>query len=261
MSRVLYGMPTLIECSSLSKSVELCKELELDFIEINMNLPEYQKSNIDIKKMKKIIEDENIFFNIHLDENFNICDFNEEVAKAYMETILFTIEASKEINIPILNMHMPKGVYFTLPNKKVYLFEKYNEIYLDKLLGFRELCEKSIGNSNVKICIENYDGYETFTKEGIDLLLQSEVFALTFDIGHDYCIGNKDIEFINKSIDKLKHMHIHDATVSKDHLPLGKGEIDIIKMLNIAKKSGCRCVLETKTIEGLKESVHYIKRL
>lgn len=261
MENILYGMPTLIECNSLDESINLCKELELDFIEINMNLPQYQKHNMDINRMKSCIDKDNIFFTIHLDENLNVCDFNEEVAKAYIDTVSFAIEIAKEINIPILNMHMAKGVYFTLPDKKIYLFEKYKEIYLKHLIKFRDLCEKKIGQSDIKICIENSDGYTEFMKEGINILLQSEVFALTFDIGHDYCIGDKDIIFINENINKLKHMHIHDAKGSKNHLPLGKGEININEKLNLAKEYNCRCVLETKTIDGLRESVKYIKSI
>lgn len=134
MDRVLYGMPTLIECDSLDETIDLCKELRLDFIEINMNLPQYQKNNIDIKRMKSCIYNDNIFFTIHLDENLKVCDFNVDVAKAYIDMVLFTIELAKRINIPILNMHMDKGVYFTLPNEKIYLFEKYKEIYLNNLI-------------------------------------------------------------------------------------------------------------------------------
>lgn len=261
MSRLLYGMPTLIECSSLDESINLCKELKLDFIEINMNMPQYQKENIDIDKMKSCIDNDGIFFTIHLDENLNVCDFNREVAKAYVDTVMFTIDIAEKLNIPVLNMHMARGVYFTLPDKKVYLFEKYKDIYLENLIKFRDLCEERIGDSNIKICIENSDGYEDYMKEGIDTLLESKVFALTFDIGHDFCIGNKDIGFINERIDRLNHMHIHDAIGKKNHLPLGRGEIDIIEKLDMAEKCGCRCVLETKTIEGLRESVTYVKKL
>jgi sugar phosphate isomerase/epimerase len=259
MSKLLYGMPTLIECNSLDETIDLCKELGLDFIEINMNLPQYQRHSIDINKMKSCMDKENIFFTIHLDENLNVCDFNEEVAKAYINTVMFTIEIAKELNIPVINMHMAKGVYFTLPDKKVYLFEKYREVYLEHLIKFRNLCEEKIGQSNIKICIENCDGYTEFMKMAVDTLLESKSFALTFDIGHDYCIGNKDIAFIEENINRLKHMHIHDAIGNKNHLPLGKGEIDIKEKLSLAKKYNCSCVLETKTIEGLRESVRYIR--
>ena len=137
MGRVLYGMPTLIECDSLDETIKLCKELKLDFIEINMNLPQYQKNNIDINMMKSCILNDNIFFTIHLDENLKVCNFNEEVAKAYIDTVLFTISY-------------------------------------------------------------------------------------------------------------------------KNHLPLGKCEIDIKYKINFAIKNNCTCVLETKSVEGLRESVQYL---
>jgi len=35
-------MPTIIECPSLEQNLKPCAGLGLDFIEINMNLPEYQ---------------------------------------------------------------------------------------------------------------------------------------------------------------------------------------------------------------------------
>jgi sugar phosphate isomerase/epimerase len=250
-----YGMPTLIETSSIESCVELCKKLNLDFIELNMNLPEYQTDKIDIKKLKLISKRENIFFTIHLDENINICDFNIDVCNSYIKTVLTTIKIAKEIKIPILNMHMTNGVHFTLPTEKVYLFKQYKEIYLSKLKKFRDLCEDAIGNNDIKICIENCDGYMDFTIEGIELLLQSNVFGLTFDIGHNHSIDKIDEPFIKKHISKLHHMHLHDAIGKKNHLALGTGEIDIKEKLNIAKENRCTCVLETKTIEGLKESV------
>ncbi|OOM76443.1 xylose isomerase-like TIM barrel [Clostridium puniceum] len=148
-----------------------------------MNLPDYQTDKMDISKFKSICENEGIFFTIHLDENINICDFNKEVCNAYIKTILSTIEIAKELKVPILNMHMGNGVYFTLPTEKVYLFKQYKEYYLLKLKSFRTLCEKAVGDSNIKICIENSNGYRDFTMEGIEVLLKSHIFGLTFDIG------------------------------------------------------------------------------
>ncbi len=54
-------------------------------------------------------------------------------------------------------------------------------------------------------------------------------------------------------------MHVHDAIGAKNHLPLGSGEIDIAARLALAAGHNCRCVLEVKTIEGLKGSVSWIK--
>lgn len=40
--RMHFGMPTLAENASLTENLQLCRELGLDFIELNMNFPEFQ---------------------------------------------------------------------------------------------------------------------------------------------------------------------------------------------------------------------------
>lgn len=114
-------------------------------------------------------------------------------------------------------------------------------------------------NSNIKLCIENCDGYKDFVREGIELLLESNVFALTFDIGHSHGVNDIDEPFIHKHLDRLQHMHAHDARGREDHLPLGTGEINISQRFSLAREHHCRVVLETKTIEGLKQSVANLK--
>jgi sugar phosphate isomerase/epimerase len=255
MKTIDFGMPTLIQTNSLESCVKLCKELGLDFIELNMNLPQYQIESIDVQLFKSICENYGIYFTIHLDENLNVCDFNNEIVTAYTKTILDTIDIAKQLEIPVLNMHMSNGVYFTLPNEKVFLFNQYKDIYFTKLKSFRDICTKAIGDSNIKICIENCSGYNEFTVEGIELLLESSVFALTFDIGHNHSVNGIDELFINSHLGRLYHMHAHDAKSTENHLALGTGEINISKKLSLARKHNCRVVLEIKTIEGLKQSV------
>ncbi len=70
-------MPILIEHRRLEESVNLCKQLKLKFIELNMNLPLYQIEVLkNINRFKQIQEENDIYFTIHLDENLNVCDFN-----------------------------------------------------------------------------------------------------------------------------------------------------------------------------------------
>ena len=254
-----FGMPTLIETETLKECAELCKELGLQFIELNMNLPQYQVGKINISEFLDIADKYDIYYTIHLDENLNPCDFNERVAAAYTETVLQTIEIAKQLAVSVLNMHISDGVYFTMPDRKAFLFEQYKEIFLEKLKHFRDICDDAITDSNIKICIENCGGYKEFQRAGIDMLLQSKNFALTYDIGHGYCRNFPDEEFITERQNRLCHMHIHDGSNGKDHLALGTGEIDILKYLKLAKENHCRCVLETKTIEGLKQSVGLIR--
>jgi len=152
-------MPTLIESSSLSKSLALCSELGLDFVELNMNLPEYQLESINAIDVVKMLANTGKYLTIHLEEKIDVCDFSTAVADAYFSTVLHVIEFATKISSPIINMHIADGVYFTLPDRKVYLYEQYLERYLDKLRFFRDACDVAIGRSNIRICIENCGKY------------------------------------------------------------------------------------------------------
>lgn len=166
--------------------------------------------------------------------------------------------AAKEIGAPVLNMHMHNGIYFTLLDRKVYLFDTYRKEYMEGFARFRDLCERVAGDSGIRMCIENTDGFQDFEKEAVDYLLQSEMFGLTWDIGHSHGCGNVDEPFLMERKDRLHHFHIHDGKGSKNHQTLGTGEIDLAQRLELAKISGCRCVVETKTVEALRRSVAWL---
>lgn len=253
------GMPTLIETDTLEACAVLCKELGLDFIELNMNLPQYQTGAVDVAHFKAVADRYGLFYTIHLDENLNVSDFNPYIAEGYRRTVAETIALAKKLGAPVLNMHLSRGVYFTLPDKKVYLFSEYKEPYLKSIRDFRQMCEEAIGGDDIRICIENCSGYPAFQKEALEILLASPVFGLTFDIGHNHSCGGADEPYILEHKAHLYHMHLHDASGRKDHLALGAGELDLGKYLALAKEQNCRIVLETKTIEGLKQSVHWMR--
>jgi sugar phosphate isomerase/epimerase len=258
---MIFGMPTLIEINRLEETMELCRELGLHFVELNMNLPQYQLNHLEkIEELKELKDKYQLFYTIHLDENLNVSDFNPLVAKAYMETVERTIKVAKKLEISILNMHMNHGVHFTLPEGKVKLFEQYKATYLESIMGFRDMCEQIIGHDDIHICIENTNGFTDYEKQAIELLLQSNVFALTWDIGHSNSCDNKDEAFIMKHEKQLQHFHIHDDSNKSDHMTLGTGDIDLIKRLDIAKQNNCRCVVETKTVDALRKSVKWLDK-
>lgn len=251
---MLWGMPTLVEFGSFEDNLKCCRSLGLDFIELNMNLPMFQP---DMLAALPSVED--VFYTIHLDENFSPADFSPIISEAWMETIRRTIGAARQIGAPVINMHLNKGVYFTLPEQKVFLFERYRDAFLRKVVNLRSLCEREIGNSNIRVCIENTGGYPDFQKAAIDILLESDAFALTWDIGHWHKGRIDDAPFMLDRRSRLKHFHVHDAGPSGDHLALGDGEIDIGRMVRLAEQCGARCVVETKTAYALAKSVEWLK--
>ena len=270
-----FGMPTLIENSTLEDNIALCKELGLSFVELNMNFPEYQidkMENADLFYHKA--DEAGIYYTIHLDENLNVADFNPLVREAYLETVRRTIDVAKQFvalknkygkpqRPLIINMHMHHGIYITLPHKKVQMYDRDFDVYMEYILYFIKMCEKWIGESDIKIAIENTNGFREYEKRAIECMLQSDCFVLTWDIGHSKATGEIDMPFILDHEDKLSHLHIHDGRENppQDHLALGDGKTDLNERLNMAVMCDARCVLETKTIDALKKSVEWLKNL
>lgn len=269
---IQLGMPTLVENKTLEDNVALCNSLGLKFIELNMNFPEYQVERLEqTDTMLQIAEQAGIYYTIHLDENLNIADFNQLVTEAYLETVRRSIAVAKKLmclrdqygddSQPLtLNMHMNHGIYITLPDRKVQMYDRDIDTYIKSFVTFRSLCEEWIGDSNVMIAVENTDGFRDYEKKAIEYLLASPKFGLTWDIGHSKATGEKDVPFILEHKEHLIHFHIHDGseTPPRNHLALGDGEIDLIERLRLAEGRNARCVLETKTIEALKQSVKWL---
>jgi sugar phosphate isomerase/epimerase len=167
-------MPTLLELSSLEDTASLCRELRLDLIELKMDLPLYQVENLDVRELSRIAEKYGIYYTVHLDENLNPCDFNKRVAKAYTETVLQTISIATELDIPILNMHLAKGIYSTLPEQRIFLFDKYEDVYLDSLHNFCDTVNEVLVGNDIKICVENTKAFQQhFGADGLAVLLES----------------------------------------------------------------------------------------
>ena len=255
-----FGLPTLVECKGIDECCTLAEELDLDFIEINMSFPQYQVDALDKEHLKKLMNKYGIFYTIHADEQLNPFDFNSSVSRCYFEIMRGYIRFAKELSIPVINMHLLKGVYVTLPGEVILLTDVYKKEYLARVYRFIRMCEDEIGDSGLVIAIENVDS-NAFTSsqlEALDLFMKSSAFALTLDVGHDHCLSHVDAHVFLKYPEKLRHMHLHDARGKSAHLPLGSADVDIESMI-VRLKNGDTCLVEVKTIAGLKESVKWLK--
>ena len=253
-----WGMPTMIELPDLKANAEVCRRLGLQFVEINMNLPMFQPEALEAAEA--LSEQYGVEFTIHLDENFAPADFNPLVAEAYMETMRRTLRAAKRIGAEVINMHLGRGVYFSLPDRTVYLFDQYPESYLNRMRLLRELCSEEIGGERLRICVENTDGYLDHQRRALELLLESPVFSLTWDVGHSHTAKLDDVPFLLAHRERLRHFHIHDAGKRRCHLALGEGEMELNRYLELADARKARCVLETKDVSALERSVEWLRR-
>ena len=253
------GMPAMVELSTIEESAALCTELGLSFLELNTNFPTQQLHLLDPEELRFLAKKYGIFYTIHLNDEMPVADFNPAVAEGYLNAMTQAILFAEKIGAPVLNMHLSEGARYTMPHRKLWFYEAYEQEYLEGMTRFRDLCDFVVGRNNIQICIENSGGFRPFHLKALELLLQRSCFGLTLDIGHDQCTGGADGQWMLEHATKLRHMHIHDVVSGNDHRPLGTGEIDLNRWLRVAQQHCYSAVLEVKTVEGLRQSAAWIQ--
>jgi sugar phosphate isomerase/epimerase len=255
-----FGMPTLIELSDLKSTADLCCELDLNFIELNMNMPQFCPERLESGEIKRISKESRIEFTIHLPEETDLATFHEAVRLGHMERCKEAVLWASESGIRLVNLHVNNGVYFTLPERKVYIYAQNAELFTEKIVhSFAELNEMT-KQKGITLCVENCGDFGTkHVKYAVSTLLQKGLAHLTWDVGHDAKAGYYDLEFIKANISSLKHMHLHDADDKSDHQVLFSGKVDIHQRIKIARDNNLNIVVEVKTIDALRESVRRLK--
>lgn len=250
-----FGMPYLLEMHSIEECCALARELGLQFVELNANFPDCLLEKLDPAELHRLGKKYGLYFTLHIEEECDPFTVNGTVRAAWLKSFRHALSIAAALQMPIVNMHFPHGVYITLPDRRVYIYESYAEEFNAALNDFRALCEDALEGTNTRIAIENTDGWKAHEQRAIAYLLESPVFGLNLDIGHSHAIGDTDEAFFRAHDEKLIHMHGHDALGKKNHLALGDGEIDLTARFAWAKRRDTRIVLETKTIEALRTSV------
>lgn len=252
------GMPFLLETPTPEAACALARELGLAFVELNMNFPQCGLERLDADALRALGRRYGLYFTLHLDEGLDPFAFNPLVREAWLETARRALRLAKAVGAPIVNMHMSKGVYITLPDRRTYLYAMYDKEYERATLALRELADAELAGADALLAVENTDGFAEHEQRAVDRLLESPRFALTLDAGHSLCAGDVDMPFYEARLERLKHMHLHDAKGKSCHLALGDGAIDLSVKLALAGARCERVVLEVKTVEALKRSVSWL---
>lgn len=259
-SRISFGMPVLVALPSPEETAALCARLGLDFVELNMNLPACQADTLrDAARLRGLAKQNGIYFTLHLPEELDPFGFCAPVAEAWRAVALDAIGMARSLDMPVVNMHLSDGVYFTLPNERVYLYDRYQDTYLSGVRAFARECAAALAGGATTLCIENCGGFKPFHEKALDILLDCPHTGLTLDVGHMAEAGMADGPFYAAHSGYLRHMHLHGSGGGKCHLSLSEGDGDIAGALGLARARSCRCVLETKTPEALEASAAWLK--
>lgn len=250
------GMPALVEYNSLSELIDLCLELKLKFIELNMNLPYNFIQNIRPQLLRKITTETGIEFTMHMPDEADLGTFYESVRRGYVQLFSDTIDWAQEAGVSLLNLHIIEGAKMTLPDKKVYIYEQYFEEFQNNFINSIELLTRKTEKNNIILAIENSANFgKTHIQKTLDKAILFPNVKLTWDTGHDALSKFTDKKYLMLHKDKVAHMHLHDATDTNDHQVLFEGNLNINELLKFSEEKDIRVLVEVKTAESLKNSI------
>ena len=247
-------MPILVEFHSLSENIDLCKKLDLDFIELNLDIPYCFIDRLDTNSLK------NNNFTIHLSEKFDVGELNNSLRNFYLNEIEKIISFGTKYNIFKYNLHLDPGIHFSLPDKKIFIYEEYIDDYLRAYEDSCNILSKIANKYNATILFENVK-VESYTLKVIDIIAKYDNLFFTLDLGHNIRYGNLAKEKFMEYSNKIKHIHLHDFNGSKDHQELFTGLLNVKEELNFCKQHNLDVLIEVKRKEELINSVNKLRNL
>ena len=185
-------MPILVEFHSLAENIELCHELNLDFIELNLDIPYCFPENMD----SKLLKENN--FTLHLSEKVDVGELNNSLREFYLNEIEKIISFGTKYNIFKYNLHLDPGIHYSLPDNKVFIYQEYLNDYLKAYKSSCDILSNIANKYNATILFENVK-METYTLKAIEIISNYDNLFFTLDLGHNIRYGNipKEMFLIN----------------------------------------------------------------
>lgn len=251
----IFGMPALIEFDSVRRNLELGRELGLDFVELNMNLPYSFPENIDPRELRSASR-EGMAFSMHLHDELDLGSLHSAVRRGHLSRCEEALRWGSRNNVFLLNLHLNPGVYFTLPDRKVWVYDRYVEEYISALNDSFSRLSSLASGLGMKICVENTGHLaRPFMRRAVGSLLDLDAVGLCWDIGHDARSGWAESDFMMGNLERVWHMHFHDYDGRSDHQLPFTGKVDCPRFLDLARERGMSLLVEVKTEEALRRAV------
>ncbi len=261
MNRMRIGMPSLIELDSFEDTIDLCRELDLDFIELNMNLPSNFIENLPSDKLLEVKEKHKISYTMHMPDDMDMGVFFQSVRDGYVRLALDTVSWAQKSGVELLNFHIIEGAKMTLPHKKIFIYDQYSDIFVENFVSSFKTVSKAAIKNKIGINVENSGNFNRlFAQKALNQVLTMKGTGITWDIGHDSANNFIDHEYLMKMNNHITHMHFHDTKGQKDHLVPFEGELDLVDRIDFAIKRNLTVLIEVKTIAALKESIYIMRQ-
>jgi sugar phosphate isomerase/epimerase len=256
----IFGIPALIEYHELGPNLDLCQDLKVGFLELNMNMPYSFPEKLDPLQLRSAA-DNGLRLSMHLHDELDLGSLHPTVRQGHLTRCAETLRWAAENGLWLLNLHLNPGVYFTLPDRKIWVYGRYLEQYKAALLDSLAFLSEEASALGIRLCLENTGHLSLpFMREAVESVLHLRSVGLCWDIGHDARSGYREEEFMLKHLDKVWHMHFHDYNGSSDHQLPFTGTMDCPRYLKLAEERDMSVLVEVKTEKAVREAVSTLRQ-
>lgn len=264
---MMLGMPQLYEFDNIEDNLKLAKELNLDFIELNLNFG-YCRKEMEAGTVADLLKKYNIKATLHF---YDEADFGtyQEVVDAY----LIHMERYAKLGqgyIRSMNVHNIPGPVVTISGVKNYIYLKEFDEYSKRVVANLKKAEEICNKYGIMLVIENTEQLVPYMEKTYEVE-KAAGLKFCYDCGHDNVSPAKLNDWIKKYDLHFYEFHFHDGVPTKCHLALGEGTMDKQDRKNLCKENdewinargeGETWVnLEVKKSEDLRVSVPYFRNL
>ncbi|MEM5790837.1 MAG: sugar phosphate isomerase/epimerase [Candidatus Aenigmatarchaeota archaeon] len=227
----------------LEERIKEFEKISFNFIEIGS----YSVEELGAEKVKEIIFNSTLKpISYHAVLNY----FLDEELDTYEHKMVEALELAKFFNVNLVSFH---------PGRFKNNREKARE---SLVMVLNETVRKS-KNTNITLAVENMAQPDKnnliMTANEIDYFLKNvPELKLCLDVSNATQMGIDVVDFAKKFKDKIVALHMSDAFLYKKdaesrHLPLGKGEINFPKLVEVFKNEDIKYILEIRFSHGLNE--------
>jgi len=190
----------------------------------------------------------------------------EPIRKATVQCMAEVVELTRPLSIESYVLHL-WGMWSSLLATIQAMPREEKRSLLNGMLSSaaRTLDEIEEVVSPRKVCVENL---ERFPMETILPLVTERDMRICLDVGHLTVDGGDALEFLRRHWNVIGEVHLHDALPGdaegpgvKDHLPLGRGKVDYVGIMDTLAEGHYQGVLiiEVNTEAHLRESVERVR--
>jgi sugar phosphate isomerase/epimerase len=190
----------------------------------------------------------------------------EPARMATVECISQVLEETRDLSIESYVVHL-WGVWTSLLGTLQTMLDEERQRLMGEILRSAERTLEELGGVICpdELCVENLERipFELFAP-----LVGRQGAKICFDVGHLVVQGRDPLEFLDHYWESIGEIHLHDAMaaggrfpVARDHLPLGRGSVDYVTLMNRLAEGGYEgvVILEVNSEEDLLESLKRVQ--